>query len=166
MTGSPSRPTPYKQRSSAAPIMHQRTPTRTVGRFHIGVSVRNRRNGGRRKSVCQADNARNDRRQHCELHRYFREPIEASRLGTGQGNGALFFRKGLPTNLHRRILDREHIPVSIDEWESTARAEVEKARRIKATFGPRGRRGKRDPDPDAGVIRTSSDCPKKKEPGF
>ena len=39
-----------------------------------------------------------------------------------------YFRDGLPTNLHRHVLNRDHTPVTLDEWESAAQVEVEKTR--------------------------------------
>ena len=39
-----------------------------------------------------------------------------------------YFRDGLPTNLHRHVLNRDHTPVTLDECESAAQVEVEKTR--------------------------------------
>jgi hypothetical protein len=48
------------------------------------------------------------------------------------------FKQGLKLNLHRRILCRETLPQTLDEWIHTAHLEAERMALVKAMLGPMG----------------------------
>jgi hypothetical protein len=51
------------------------------------------------------------------------------------------FKMGLPVTIHRRIMTRDQIPVTLGEWQEGLRREVERTRMIEASIGswqPRG----------------------------
>ena len=45
------------------------------------------------------------------------------------------FKLGIPVYLHRRIMQRDTIPISMDEWQEALRKEVERNRLIMASIG-------------------------------
>jgi len=67
--------------------------------------------------------------------------LEHLRLKAGWERGAHgtleIFKKGLLRRLHWAILQRDPIPVMMDEWITAARREIQRRRLILASLGPR-----------------------------
>jgi len=52
--------------------------------------------------------------------------------------GALeMFKKGLPHRIHWTVLQRENIPITLDDWKAVARKEVQRRRLVVASLGQR-----------------------------